>query len=109
MSLRRRGAWLGVVVGAFGWVLTLTVLARGGGYLVVVPHLAVVLPLAVVGTVTALAAFGVARRHLNAALWLGLVALVGVYWNFLVYWFRFGSATWGLLLPLAKPTGHRLS
>ena len=31
--------------------------------------------------------------------------MAGVCWNFLVYWFRFGSDTWGLLLPLAKPTG----
>ena len=28
-----------------------------------------------------------------------------MFWNFLVYWFHFGSATWGLLLPLATPTG----
>ena len=63
------------------------------------------LPLAVVGTVTALAAFGVGRTSLNAVLWLAVVVAAGVAWNFLVYWFRFGSATWGLLLPLAKPTG----
>ena len=105
MSLRRRGAWLGVVAGVLGWILTLTVLARGGGYFEVLPHLATVVPLAVVGTVTALAAFGVARPYLNGAHWLGLVAVFAVFWNFLVYWVRFGSATWGLLLPLARPTG----
>ena len=105
MTLREKGAWLGVIVGALGWLLTLTVLARGGGYLVVVPRLAVVLPLAVVGTVTALGAFGVARRWVNGALWLGVVALFGVFWNFLVYWGHFGDGTWRLLLPLAKPTG----
>ena len=38
-------------------------------------------------------------------LWLGVVALFGVFWNFLIYWVHFGSGTWGLLLPLAKPTG----
>lgn len=103
--MRERGAWLGVLVGAAGWLLTALVLARGGGYLVVVPHLSFVLPLAVVGTVTALAAFGVGRTSLNAVLWLAVVAAAGVAWNFLVYWFRFGNATWGLLLPLAKPTG----
>ncbi len=103
--MRERGAWLGVVVGAFGWLMTALVLFRGGGYLVVVPHLSLVLPLAVVGTVTALAAFGVGRTSLNAVLWLAVVVAAGVAWNFLVYWFRFGSATWGLLLPLAKPTG----
>ena len=103
--MRERGAWLGVVVGAAGWLLTALVLVRGGGYLVVVPHLSFVLPLAVVGTVTALAAMGVGRRSLNAVLWLAVVVAAGLACNFLVYWFRFGSATWGLLLPLAKPTG----
>jgi len=103
--MRERGAWLGVVVGAFGWLMTALVLVRGGGYLVVVPHLSFVVPLAVVGTVTALAAFGVGRTSLNAVLWLAVVAAAGVAWNFLVYWLRFGNATWGLLLPLAKPTG----
>jgi hypothetical protein len=105
VTRREWGAWLGVVVGALGWLLTLTVLGRGGGYLVVVPRLAVVLPLAVVGTVTALGAFGVARRWVGGALWLGVVALFGVYWNFLVYWAHFGDGSWRLLLPLAKPTG----
>ena len=103
--MKEKGAWLGVVVGAFGWLLTALVLVRGGGYLVVVPHLALVLPLAVVGTVTALAAFGAGRASLNAVLWLAVVAVAGVAWDFLVYWFHFGSATWGLLVPLAKPTG----
>ena len=105
VTLRERGAWLGVVVAALGWLLTLVVLARGGGYLVVVPHLSVVLPLAVVGTVTALAAFGVGRTIVSPLAWLGVVVLFGFFWNFLVYWVHFGSATWSLLLPLAKPTG----
>jgi len=103
--MRARGAWLGVLVGGVGWLLTALVLVRGGGYFVVVPHLRFVLPLAVVGTVTALVAFGVGRTSLNAVLWLAVIAAAGVAWNFLVYWFRFGNATWGLLLPLAKPTG----
>ena len=103
--MRERGAWLGVLVGAVGWLLTALVLVRGGGYLVVVPHLWFVLPLAVVGTLTALVAFGVERTSLNAVLWLAVIVAAGVAWNFLVYWFRFGNATWGLLLPLAKPTG----
>jgi Glycosyltransferase family 87 len=103
--MREKGVWLGVVVGAFGWLMTTLVLARGGGYLVVVPHLSFVLPLAVVGTVTALAAFGAGRTSLSGVLWLAVIVAAGVAWNFLVYWFRFGNATWGLLLPLAKPTG----
>ena len=83
--MRQRGAWLGVVVGAVGWLLTGLVLVRGGGYLVVVPHLSLVLPLAVVGTVTALIAFGVGRTSLNAVLWLAGVVAAGVACNFLVY------------------------
>jgi hypothetical protein len=105
VTRREWGVWLGVVAGALGWLLTLATLARGGGYLVVVPRLATVLPLAVVGTVTALGAFGVARKWVNGVLWLGVLALFGVFWNFLVYWAHFGAATWGLLLPLARPTG----
>ena len=104
-TLDERGAWLGVVVGALGWILSALVLARGGGYFVVVPHLAFVLPLAVVGTVTALAAFGAGRPAVNPVLWLAVIAAAGVAWNFLVYWFRFGGDTWGLLIPLAHPTG----
>ncbi len=99
------GVWLGAAVGALGWVLSAVVLARGGGYLVVVPHLAVVLPLAVTGTVTALASSGVGRPAATPVLWLIVIAAAGAAWNFFVYWFRFGNATWGLLIPLAKPTG----
>ena len=104
-TLDERGAWLGVVVGALGWTLTALVLARGGGYFVVVPHLAFVLPLALVGTVTALASSGVGLPAVTPTLWLLVIILAGVFCNFLIFWFRFGSATWGLLMPLAKPTG----
>jgi hypothetical protein len=99
------GAWLGVVVGALGWTLSALVLARGGGYFQIVPHLAFVLPLAIVGTVTALAAFDAGRPAVNAVLWLVVIATAGVACNFLVYWFRFGNETWSLLIPLAHPTG----
>ena len=103
--LRDKGVWLGVIAGALGWILTLAVLARGGGYLVVVPRLAVVLPLAVVGTVTALAALGVGRPRLGVAAWLLVIVAFAFFWNFLIYWARFGGETWGLVLPLAHPTG----
>jgi hypothetical protein len=99
------GAWLGVVVGGAGWILSALVLARGGGYYVVVPHLAFVLPLAIVGTMTALAAFGAGRPAVNAVVWLLFFAVAGLAWNVLVYWFRFSNDTWGLLIPLAHPAG----
>ena len=53
-----RGVWLGVAVGTFGLFMTALVLARGGGYYVVVPRLAFVVPLAIVGVIAALAAPG---------------------------------------------------
>ena len=104
-AVRERGAWVGLSVGLVGLAATLLVLARGGGYFVVVPRLAFVLPLAVVGGVTALASLGVGRRSLNAVVWLGVVALGGVAWNFLVYSFKFGNGVWGVLIALAHPTG----
>jgi hypothetical protein len=99
------GVWLGAGIGALGWALSALMVARGGGYLVVVPHLAVVVPVAAVGTITALAASGVGRPAVTTPLWLLMVALAGFSWNFVVYWVRFGVDTWGLLIPLAKPTG----
>ncbi len=105
LAARPPGVLLGAAVGALGWALGVLVLARGGGYFVVVPHLAVVVPLAVVGTVTALASSGLGGPAATPVVWLGLVAAAGAAWNFLVYWFRFGAETWGLLIPLAKPAG----
>ncbi|MFA4964177.1 MAG: glycosyltransferase family 87 protein [Thermoleophilia bacterium] len=103
--LRASGAWLGFIVAAFGSGMTAVVLARGGGYYVVVPRLAYLLPLAVVGAIAGLAALGVARNALSVAGWLGLIVAAGFAWNFLVYAFKFGSGVWGVLLPLAHPTG----
>ena len=89
----------------FGLLMTLLILARGGGYLVVVPRLAFVVPLAVVGTVTVLVALGAGRYRIDAVGWLGVVVVAGFAWNFVVYWLKFGGGTWDLLLLLAKPTG----
>ncbi len=101
----QRGAWLSIVVGLFGLVLTVVVLARGGGYFVVVPRLALVLPLAVIGAVTAFAVIGVGRGVLNAVAWLGVIALAGLAWNFLAYSLKFGNGVWDVLLPRAHPVG----
>jgi hypothetical protein len=104
-AVRDRGGWIGLTVGVFGLALTVLVLARGGGYYVVVPRLAFAVPLAVVGAVSALAAISAGRAALNAVVWLGVIALAGLGWNFLVYWFKFGRLVWGWLLPLVSPTG----
>jgi len=103
--MSERGAWIGLVVGACGLAMTVLVLARGGGYFVVVPRLAYAVPLAVVGAVTALAVIGVGRATFNAVAWLGVVALAGLGWNFFVYWLKFGNAVWEVLLPRARPLG----
>jgi len=75
--MSERGAWIGLVVGACGLAMTVLVLARGGGYFVVVPRLAYAVPLAVVARFTALAVIGVGRATFNAVAWLGVVALAG--------------------------------
>lgn len=103
--MRDRGAWIAVVVAVFSLALSALVLARGGGYYVVVPRLAYLAPLAAVGTVAALAALRVAPGPLNVLGWLGVIVVAGVAWNFLVYWLKFGADVWALLLPLAHPTG----
>ena len=103
--MTERGAWIGLVVGAFGLAMTVLVLARGGGYFVVVPRLAYAVPLAVVGAVTALAVMGVGRATFNAVAWLGVIALAGLGWNFFAYSLKFGNAVWGMLLPRARPLG----
>ena len=69
--------WIGLAVGVVGLAMSALVLARGGGYYVVVPRLAVILPLGVVGVVSALAAAGVGPATLSAVAWLGVIALAG--------------------------------
>lgn len=101
----RTGVWLAAAVGGLGWLLTALVLARGGGYFVVVPHLGFIVPLAVVGTVTALATLDAERTSASPLLWLLVIALAGFFWNFVVYWIKVGADTWGILIPLAKPMG----
>ena len=104
-AVTERGALIGLVVGLFGMAMTVLVLARGGGYFVVVPRLAFVAPLAVVGAVTALAVRSAGRAPFTAVAWLGVIALAGLSWNFFVYSLKFGNAVWSLLLPRARPLG----
>ena len=92
----RLGTGLAVVVAAAGWALTLVVLARGGAYKVLILNLVPALPLAVIGTVTALAAW---RRSVNIALWLGVIVASGIVINLLAFWLLFGRDTWGQLVP----------
>ena len=100
------GVWLGVITGALGWLLVATALLRGGDYLALVVRLAFVMPLAAVGTLTAVASAGLGRRSsVGPVVWLAAIAAFGAVWNVLVYWVHFGGETWGLLVPLAKPTG----
>ena len=47
--MRERGAWLGVLVGGVGLLLTALVLSRGGGYFTLMHGLQWLVPLAVVG------------------------------------------------------------
>jgi len=62
-------------------------------------------PLAVVGIVTALAAGRTGDGRLDPVLWLGVVVLGGIGWNFLAYSYKFGRGVFKLLLPVQHPTG----
>jgi hypothetical protein len=95
-ELRERlGVGLAIVVAAAGWALTVMVLVRGGGYSVVVPGLVPALPIAVVGTVTALAAW---RRSVNVAVWLAVLTVTGVLVSLVVVWLWLRGDTWNMLL-----------
>jgi putative flippase GtrA len=99
------GVWLGATIGAVGLLMTALVLARGGGYYVVVPRLALVVPLAIVGVVCALATAKVGGGAMNAVTWLGVIALSGLAWNVLTYSFKFHNAVWSVLIPRIHPVG----
>ena len=103
--MAKRGAWIGVLAAAAGLFFALLVLVRGGEYFVVVQGLQWFVPLATIGTATALAASPLGAGRTNALVWLLVVVLAGIGWNFLVYAFRLGRGVFGLLLPLVHPIG----
>jgi hypothetical protein len=103
--LGTRGAWIGVVAATAGLVCSLLVLSRGGSYLAVVHNLQWFVPLAAVGSATALAAGRLAAGRANAVVWLVALVLLSVGWNFLIYACKLGRGVFGLLLPLVHPTG----
>jgi hypothetical protein len=104
-ALRRTGAWVGLLLGALGAVEIAIVLARGGGYYVVVPRLGFMVPVAAAGLIAALAALEVGGERTNAVVWLGVVVAAGIGWNICAYSLKFGRATWDLLVPRAHPAG----
>jgi hypothetical protein len=96
-ELRNRlGIGLAAVVAAAGWALTLIVLVRGGGYKETIVDLVPALPLAMIGTVTALAAW---KRSVDIAVWLGVLVALGIGINLVVVWLLFRGDTWGQLIP----------
>ena len=103
--MRERGVWIGLVAGAVGLFFALLVLSRGGAYFVVVHDLQWFVPLAMVGIATALAASRLGAGQANAVVWLLVVVLGSIGWNFLVYAYKFGRGVFELLLPLVHPTG----
>ena len=100
-----RGAGIGFIAGAVGLFFTLLVLSRGGGYFAIVHDLQWFVPLMIVGGATALAAGRLGSGKANTVLWLLVVVLGGIAWNFLVYAYKLGRGAFGVLLPLVRPTG----
>jgi hypothetical protein len=92
----RLGTGLALVVAAAGWALSLVVLVRGGDYRFVAIDMVPALPVAVIGTVTALAAW---RRSVNVVVWLGVIVAFGCCVNLLVFLLLYRGGTWGLLAP----------
>ncbi len=103
--MRERGGWMGALVGGVGILLSLLVLARGGSFFEVVYGLRWSVPLALVGVCAALAASRWGRGQANAVVWLVAVVLGGIGWNILVYSWEFRRSVFGVLVPLAHPTG----
>jgi hypothetical protein len=103
--MRERGAWIGLVAGGVGFSLALLVGSRGGGYFVVVHDLQWLVPLAVVGIATAFAASPLGDGKANTLVWLLIVVLGSIGWNFVVYLGKLGGRVFKLLLPLVHPTG----
>ena len=94
-----------LVVGAFGLAVTVLVLARGGGYFVVVPRLAFVVPLGRGGRGHRPGRSGRRGATFNAVAWLGVSPWRGWAGTSFVYSLKFGNAVWGMLLPRARPLG----
>jgi hypothetical protein len=103
--MRERGGWIGALVGGVGILISLLVLTRGGSFFAVVYGLRLSVPLALVGVCAALAASRWGRGQANAVVWLVAVVLGGIGWNILVYSMEFGRSVFGVLIPLAHPTG----
>ncbi len=103
--LHRSGAWVGLLLGALGAVEIAVVLARGGGYFVVVPRMGFMVPIAAAGLIAALAALDVGGERTNAVVWLGVAAAAGVGWNICVYSVKFGRGVWSVIVSLSHPAG----
>jgi len=103
--LRRTGAWVGLLLASLGAVEIAVVLARGGGYFVVVPRMGFMVPIAAAGLVAALAALEVGGERTNAVVWLGVAVAAGIGWNICAYSLKFGRDVWSVIVSLSHPAG----
>ncbi len=90
----RVGIGLSLVVASAGWALTLVVLTSGVDHRNLAVDAVPALPVAVIGTVTAIAAW---RRSVSIAVWLGGIVAFGFCVNLLVFLLLSRGETWGLL------------
>ena len=92
----RLGVGSAVLVAAAGWALTAVALSNGTSLRYLIVHLVPGVPLALVGTLTALAVW---KRRVNVALWLAVMVAAGAAVNLVVLWLVFRWDFWDQILP----------
>jgi hypothetical protein len=100
-----RGAWLGLAVAVYGLVSSMFLVTQGGGFLLVMRHLAFALPLAVTGAITVCAGMGLIHTERDATPWIVAVAGAGALMNVLPYAIVYGERMWRKLIPRAPIHG----
>ena len=105
-SLTSRGAWVGLAAAGLGVALVVqALLVHGRGSAAVISHLAVAVPILVVGAVTALVAGRPGSVPGKVMLGLGAIVVAGALANLLPSLVLPGGRGWSAMLPLIHPTG----
>jgi hypothetical protein len=103
-----RGAWVGLAVAVYGLVSSMLLLTQGGGFPLVMRHLAFALPLTVTGAITVCGGMGLIHTKRDATPWIVAVAAAGALMNVVPYAIVYGGGVWTKLIPRAYPLGRDL-